>query len=182
MTTTARDEGDALAALINARCRLSGEFTLRSGRVATEYFDKYLFESDPVLLRQVVARMAALVPDDAQLLGGLELGGVPIATLLGQVTGLPVLFIRKQAKEYGTRRLAEGGDPTGRNVVVVEDVVTSGGAVLEGARALRRLGATVTTAVCAIDRAEGGAEALAAEQVELRAALTRSDLDAAVGL
>jgi hypothetical protein len=77
--------------------------------VSEEYFDKYLFESDPVLLQRVVACMKHLVPAGTGLLGGLELGGVPLATLLSQATGIPALFVRKQAKAYGTRRIAEGG-------------------------------------------------------------------------
>ena len=80
-----------------ARCRLHGTFTLRSGQTSTEYFDKYLFESDPALLARVAGHMAALIPPDTELLGGLELGGVPLASVLSQVTGIPALFVRKQA-------------------------------------------------------------------------------------
>src|SRR6188508_2887929 len=111
-----------LAADVDACCRLSGEFTLRSGQIASEYFDKYLFEADPVLLARVVAQMVDLVPAGTELLGGLELGGVPIATVLSARTGLPALFVRKQAKQYGTCKLAEGPDFRGRRVVLVEDV------------------------------------------------------------
>ena len=124
--------------------------------------------------------MVGLVPANAQMLGGLELGGVPLATLVAQATGFPVLFVRKEAKKYGTRRLAEGGDPTGQRIVLIEDIVTSGGAVLNAAAALRDLGGTVTDVICVIDRQEGGHEALAAEGVALHAVLTRSDLDHAL--
>ena len=141
-----------LARDIDARCRLHGSFVLRSGQIADEYFDKYLFEADPLLLRRVAEQMTGLIPPDAQVLGGLELGGVPIAAILSQLTGLPALFVRKQAKEYGTRKLAEGDDPAGQHVVLVEDVITTGGAVIAAASALRHLGATVTTVICAIDR------------------------------
>ncbi len=134
-----------LARDVDARCRLHGRFVLRSGQVADEYFDKYLFEADPLLLRRVAEQMTGLVPPDARVLGGLELGGVPIAAMLSQLTGLPALFVRKQAKEYGTRKLAEGDDPAGQHVVLVEDVITTGGAVLAAASALRHLGATVTS-------------------------------------
>jgi orotate phosphoribosyltransferase len=171
------DSGLELARDIDARCRLRGTFTLRSGQVSDEYFDKYLFESDPGLLRRVVAEMVPLVPPGTELLGGLELGGVPIAAVLSQLTGLPALFVRKQAKEYGTRRLAEGGDPSGRVVTLVEDVITTGGAVLNAARALRSLGATVTTVVCAIDRSGPEGNALAAEGITTRSVLTKSLLD-----
>ena len=92
-----------------------------------EYFDKYLFEGDPALLREVAERLAPLVPDSFDALAGVELGGVPIATVLSQVTGIPALFVRKQAKEYGTRRLGEAGEVAGKRLLVVEDVVTSAG-------------------------------------------------------
>ena len=121
--------------------------------------------------------MTGLVPPDAQLLGGLELGGVPIAAMLSQLTGLPALFVRKQAKEYGTCKLAEGDDPAGQHVVLVEDVITTGGAVIAAAAALRHLGATVTT-VCAIDKSAPGQSMLPAAGVAVRAVLTKADLDA----
>jgi orotate phosphoribosyltransferase len=175
------DDLVALARDVDARCRLRGSFTLRSGQVSDEYFDKYRFESDPVLLRRVVARMRELVPAGTGLLGGLELGGVPLATMLSSVTGIPAIFVRKRAKEYGTRRIAEGADPAGRTVVLVEDVITTGGAVAGAAGALRDLGATVTVVVCAIDRSRPGGNALAGEGIEVRAVLTTQQLDAAAG-
>jgi orotate phosphoribosyltransferase len=167
---------------LDARCRLRGSFTLRSGAVADQYFDKYLFEADPVLLRRVAELMQPLVPADADILGGLELGGVPLATVLSQLTGLPALFVRKQAKTYGTAKLAEGNSPAGRHVVLIEDVITTGGAVLNAARSLRDLGATVRTVVCTIDRSAPGANSLAAEDVRMISLLTRADLDAAAAL
>jgi orotate phosphoribosyltransferase len=166
-----------LARDVDARCRLRGQFTLRSGKVSSEYFDKYLFESDPVLLRRVVQQMAVLVPAGTDLLGGLELGGVPLATLLSGVTGMPALFVRKEAKTYGTCRLAEGADPAGRTVLLVEDVITTGGAVRNAARALRASGATVTSVLCAIDRSAPGENALGAEGVTVRSVLTKDLLD-----
>jgi orotate phosphoribosyltransferase len=174
--------GDDLAEIardLDARCRLHGSFILRSGARADEYFDKYLFEADPVLLRRVAVLMQPLVPADADMLGGLELGGVPLATMLSQVTGLPTLFVRKQAKPYGTAKLAEGDNPAGRHVVLVEDVITSGGTVVNAARSLRDLGAMVSTVVCAIDRAAPGANALAAAGVRVISLLTKADLDSA---
>ena len=167
-----------LARDIDARCRLRGSFVLRSGRVADEYFDKYLFEADPGLLRRVAEQMVALLPPGTDALGGLELGGVPIATMLSQLTGLPALFVRKQAKEYGTRKLAEGRNPAGQAVALVEDVITTGGAVLAAAEALRGLGAQVSTVVCAIDRSEPGGCVLPEHGITVRAALTTADLDA----
>src|SRR3954452_14423751 len=145
-----------LATDIDAYCRLTGEFTLRSGQVAREYFDKYLFEWDPELLSRGVAQMTDWVPQDTELLGGLELGGVPIATVLSARLGLPALFVRKKAKDYGTCKLAEGPDVAGRRITLVEDVVTTGGAVRDATNALREAGAVVETVVCAIDRSPAG--------------------------
>jgi orotate phosphoribosyltransferase len=167
-----------LAADVDACCRLTGEFTLRSGQVASEYFDKYLFESDPQLLARVVAQMSELLPEDTELLGGLELGGVPIVTVLSARVGLPALFVRKQAKEYGTCKLAEGPDVAGRRVTLVEDVVTTGGAVRDATTALRAAGAWVDVVVCAIDRSPGEENPLADVGLEVRSVLTKAELDA----
>ena len=170
-----------LARDIHATSNLKGTFTLRSGAIASEYFDKYLFESDPRLLRAIGEAMLPLLPADAEALAGLELGGVPLATMLSQLSGLPLLSVRKQAKEYGTRRLAEGGEVAGRRLVVIEDVVTSGGQVVKSTGQLRELGAHVTTALCVIDRQAGGTEALAEVGVELRALFTMAELKEAAG-
>ena len=176
-----RSDDTALARDVDACCRLTGEFTLRSGQVASEYFDKYLFESDPALLARVVDRMLGLVPEGTELLGGLELGGVPIVTMLSSRTGLPALFVRKKAKEYGTCKLAEGPDVQGRRVTLVEDVITTGGAVRDATRALRDAGATVEVVVCAIDRSSEGANPLADVDLDVRPVLTKAQLDAARG-
>ncbi len=168
-----------LAADIDACCRLTGTFTLRSGQVASEYFDKYLFEADPALLARVVRQMVPLLPDTTELLGGLELGGVPIATVLSAQTGLPALFVRKQAKQYGTCKLAEGPDVAGRRITLIEDVITTGGAVRDATNALRAAGAVVDVVVCAIDRSPDGANPLADVGLEIRPVLTKAMLDAA---
>ena len=171
-----------LARDIDACCRLTGSFTLRSGQTASEYFDKYLFEAEPALLDRVATAMVALLPDDTDLLGGLELGGVPIATMVSAKTGRPALFVRKQAKEYGTCKLAEGPEVSGRRVTLIEDVITTGGAVRDATRALREAGAVVEVVVCAIDRSPAGQNPLADAGLEVRAVLTKADLDAARSL
>jgi orotate phosphoribosyltransferase len=167
---------DDLARRVHAASHLTGSFVLRSGATSNQYFDKYRFESDPGLLREIAEAMAALLPAGAAVLAGLELGGVPLATVLSQVTGLPAGFVRKQAKPYGTRRLAEGLDVAGRRLVVVEDVVTSGGAVVDSCRALRAEGAEVAVAVCVIDREAGGPANLAEIGIELRPLFTMTQL------
>ncbi|HEY5197297.1 MAG TPA: hypothetical protein VIJ51_09770 [Solirubrobacteraceae bacterium] len=99
-----------LARRINDRGRLTGSFRLRSGVTSGEYFDKYLLEADPLILRDVAVALSRLLPDGVDAVAGLELGGVPLATVVSHVTGLPARFVRKQAKTYGTCRLAEGGE------------------------------------------------------------------------
>ena len=172
---------DTLARTIYERTHLTGEFRLRSGAVSNEYFDKYLFESDPSLLRAIGEALVPLLPPGTDALAGLELGGVPLATMLSQLTGLPALFVRKEAKTYGTCRLAEGGELDGRRLTVVEDVVTSGGQVVTSCGDLRERGALVEQAVCVIDREAGGAKILAEVDVELRALYTMSQLERAAG-
>jgi orotate phosphoribosyltransferase len=110
------------------------------------------------------------------VLAGLELGGVPVATALSLRTGLPAAFVRKQAEQYGTRRLAEGADVAGGRVLVVEDVITSGGQVVPSTTELRTLGATVTDVLCVVDREEGGAAALAAIGLRLHPLFTAAEL------
>jgi orotate phosphoribosyltransferase len=170
------DHRTALARSLYRAAHLTGTFILRSGATSDEYFDKYRFESDPALLRAVGAEVAALVPGGVDALAGLELGGVPVAVAASQASGLPALFVRKAAKEYGTCRLAEGGEVAGRRLVVVEDVVTSGGQILASTKALRELGATVDTVVCVIDRESGGAANLAAAGLDLRPVFTMTEL------
>ncbi len=169
----------ALAAAVNARCRLTGTFTLRSGQVSDHYFDKYLFEGDPELLREVVANAVPLIPHGTEVLAGLELGGVPVATALSLATGLPASFVRKSAKAYGTAKLAEGADVAGRRVLVIEDVITTGGQVVTSTEDLRKLGAQIDRVLCVIDRSDGRHEALTAAGLEVSAVLTAADLDAA---
>lgn len=140
---------------IGERCRLTGAFTLRSGQTSTNYFDKYLFESNPAMLGEVAAYAATVVPAGVEVLAGLELGGVPVATALSLATGIPAAFVRKEAKRYGTAKLAEGCAIEGRRVLVVEDVITTGGQVAQSTRALRDRGAEVDSVLCIIDRSGG---------------------------
>lgn len=165
-----------LAARVYDRAHLTGEFRLRSGVTSGEYFDKYLFEGDPELLREVVRGLVALLPEGVDALAGLELGGVPLATVASQLSGLPTLFVRKEAKTYGTCRLAEGGEVSGRRLAVVEDVVTSAGQIIRSCTALRERGAEIVAVICVIDRETGGRENLADEGLPLSTLFTMSQL------
>ena len=170
---------DELAKEIRRRAHLRGEFTLRSGLVTSDYFDKYQLESNPVLLRQIAAALIPLVPSDVDALAGLELGGVAIATVLSQLTGLSMRLVRKQPKTYGTRRLAEGGEVAGLRVAIVEDVATTGGQIIASARELRSAGAKVEHAIVVIDRQQGSGANLQAEKLELRALISMQELQRA---
>lgn len=158
---------------------LEGDFVLRSGGHSKYYLDKYRFETRPDLLAALGERVARAVEElepDASRLAGPELGAVALAAAGSLASGLPFLIVRKEAKEYGTSKRLEGVYEEGETVCVIEDVVTSGGALLETVRVLREAGLKVRTAVCVVDREEGGAAALAAEGVELRPIFRASDL------
>jgi len=165
-----------LAKRIYDTAHITGDFTLRSGAKSTEYFDKYLFEADPKLLADIASAMVKLVPPGIDALAGLEMGGIPIATMLSQLTGLPVLFVRKKAKDYGTCKIAEGGRVRGRKLLIVEDVVTTGGAILDAAKALREEGAELKEVVCVIDRESGGPAHLVQSNLNLTSLFTMSEL------
>ena len=146
-----------LAKQIRAVSYLTGEFLLRSGNISNFYWDKYRFESDPVLLTAVAEEMAKLLPSACDGLAGLELGGIPLATALSLQTGLPCFYVRKAAKSYGTCNLIEGGVAEGSQLVVIEDVITTAGQVCTSIEQIRAAGYTVEHVVAAIDRQAGGA-------------------------
>ena len=162
---------DKLADALVEHAYLEGDFVLRSGKRSRYYLDKYRFETRPELLRPLGERIAAAVRDhapDATRLAAPELGAVALAAAASLESGLPFLIVRKQAKDYGTANRLEGPYDEGECVCLVEDVVTSGGALLESVDALRGAGLVVSTAVCVVDREEGGADALARHAVRLR--------------
>jgi orotate phosphoribosyltransferase len=157
-------------ALVDA-AYLEGDFVLRSGRRSRYYLDKYRFETRPDLLASLGERIAAAVREhepEAARLAAPVLGGVVLAASASLASGLPFLMIRDAAKEYGTANRIEGPFEAGETVCLVEDIVTSGGALLEAVSAVREAGLVVRTAVCVVDREEGGADALARQAVRLR--------------
>ena len=167
----------SLAKEIKTIAQITGEFKLRSGKTSNRYFDKYRFESDPKLLSKIAQGMLELIPANTQVLCGLEMGGIPVVTMLSHYSGLPCAFIRKEAKTYGTCQYAEGYDLAGQKILLIEDVVSSGGAILDAAKMLRNDGIEVKQAVCVIDRQTGGMEKLAEQGVELKSLLTAEDFD-----
>jgi len=155
---------------------IRGNFTLRSGQVSNEYFDKYLFESDPVILAEIANQMSTLIPEGTEILAGLEMGAISIATALSLKTGLPAIFVRKKAKEYGTKKFAEGTDIDGKRVCVIEDVVTTGGQIIMSVNDLRQFGAGINTVLCVIERDIKGRENLEKEGLGLHSLFTMDEL------
>jgi len=159
-----------LARLIREHAYLEGDFVLRSGRRSRYYLDKYRFETEPRLLRELGERIAARAVEAAPgtvRLAGPELGAVALTAAASLASGLPFLIVRNEGKEYGTARRVEGDYAAGEEVCLVEDVVTSGGAAATAVEALRAEGLECRTAVCVVDREEGGAAALAGHEVRL---------------
>jgi orotate phosphoribosyltransferase len=162
---------EELAAALVEHAYLEGDFLLRSGKRSRYYLDKYRFETRPDLLRAIGERIAAAAREhapEATRFAGPELGAVALAAAASLESGLPFLIVRKAAKEYGTTKRLEGPYEEGETICLVEDVVTSGGALLESVEALRGAGLIVHTAVCVVDREEGGADALARQAIRLR--------------
>jgi orotate phosphoribosyltransferase len=137
---------------------LKGDFILRSGKRSNRYFDKFLFETDPTLLRKLGTHLAALVPKETQRLAAPELGAVLLGGAVSMETGLPLVLVRKEPKGYGTSKQIEGHLSHGEKVTVIEDVVTTGGDSLRSAQVLRDAGADVIHLVVVLDRGEGGEE------------------------
>jgi orotate phosphoribosyltransferase len=168
-----------LAKQIYEVAHLEGTFTLRSGRVSTEYFDKFQFTSRPELLEAVAEAMAEIVPPDVEVLAGLQLGGVPLAAALALRTRLPAVYVRLQRKSYATQKIAEGVELAGKVVAIVEDVVSTAGQVVLSAGDLREEGAHVRYALAVVDRGSGGAENLAAAGLDYRFLFTSLELERA---
>ena len=174
--------GEELGRLLLNTAYLEGDFVLRSGRRSKYYLDKYLFETDPNVLRGIVHDLAMMMRErlaagaEYERLAAPELGGVVLGAGLSLELGLPLLLVRKRSKEYGTGKLIEGRFEAGERVALVEDIVTSGGAALMAAEALREAGLVVDDLYCVVDREEGGAEAAREAGLELRPLFTSTGL------
>ncbi|MBN1629125.1 MAG: orotate phosphoribosyltransferase [Thermoleophilia bacterium] len=173
---------ESLGKLLLQTAYLEGDFVLRSGRRSKYYLDKYLFETDPQVLRGIVFEMAMMIRNELAMgatytrLAAPELGGVVLGAGLSLELGLPLLLVRKLTKDYGTSKRIEGRLEPGETVAVVEDIVTSGGAAIQAVEALREAGLVVNELYCVVDREEGGREAAAAAGLALRPLFTSSEL------
>ena len=170
---------DPLGQLLLEHALLEGDFLLRSGRRSPYYLDKYRFETQPELLRQLGVRLADAareVEPEVVRFAGPALGAVALAASAAMASDLPFIIVRGETKEYGTANRIEGPYVPGELVCLLEDVVTSGGALAEAVSALREVGLVVRHAVCVVDREEGGADTLARLGVRLRSIFRASEL------
>ena len=173
---------DELARLLREHAYLEGDFVLRSGLRLHYYLDKYRFETEPTILRalgELIAERAREAAPNAARLAGPELGAVALAASASLASGLPFLIVRKEAKGYGTDNLLEGVFEPGEEVCLVEDVVTTGGAVSAAVETVRAAGLTCRACVCVVDREEGGSDELARRAVRLHSLFRASEVAAA---
>ena len=163
-----------LASRIREAALLEGDFVLSSGERSSFYVDKYLFSTEPELLRDVAEAISEKIPYGVERLAGVELGAVPLVVATALFTGLPYVIVRKSAKEYGTGRGIEGNLGRSERVALIEDVVTTGTQAVQAARSLTKAGARVVTIVAVLDRREAGGEHL--EEFFFEALLRMDDL------
>jgi orotate phosphoribosyltransferase len=156
---------------------LKGDFVLRSGKRSNRYFDKFMFETDPALLRRLGRHLAQLVPAETQRLAAPELGAVLLGGAVSMETGLPLVLVRKEPKGYGTSKQIEGRFEPGERVTVIEDVVTTGGDSLRSAQVLRDAGVEVIHLVVVLDRGEGGEENIRAAGIPYSPLFRITDLE-----
>ena len=173
MATITREE---IAQRIAEVSLLKGEFTLRSGKKSHYYLDKYLFSTQPDILSELGKMFAEHITDDVDVLAGAELGSIPLVTATSMASGKPCIFIRNQKKDYGTAKQLEGKLEEGDKVVLVEDVCTTGGQILEAAKVIEELGASVVKIIGTIDREEGARENIEGAGYTFEALFTKTDL------
>lgn len=137
-----------------------GKFTLASGKKSRYYVDKYIFETSPEILKKIVEEITLKTTEEYDKIAGIELGGVPLATALSLSTGKPFLIIRKKEKDYGTRALIEGLMDKGDNILIVEDVTTTGNTLIRGLNIIEQIGGIIKEIFIVVDREEGAVERL----------------------
>ncbi len=155
---------------------LEGDFTLRSGKKSKYYLDKYLFETCPDILKTLAEEFAKHISYDVTLIAGAELGGVALAAATAIETGKNWVIIRNSKKTYGTEKMIEGILKPQDVVLLVEDIATTGGQVIEAAKIITKAGASVKKIVCVIDRKEGAEQNISAAGYKFDSILTKNDL------
>ncbi len=169
-----------LIARIKETAYLTGHFITRSGKPTTYYIDKYRFETQPDILEQVAIHICAKLPpaDSYDRLGAPELGAVAIAAAVALKARKPFVIVRKASKDYGTAKQIEGDIRPGEKIVLIEDVLTTGGAALKACETLKSNGAEVILTIGVINRQEGAEAAFQAENIPLKWLITRDELQA----
>ena len=167
---------DELIRRIKETAYLEGDFVLRSGKRSKYYIDKYLFETSPDILKALGEEFARHAAGDVTLIAGAELGGVALAAATAMATGKNWIIVRNSKKGYGTGKMVEGVLKEGDVVLLVEDIATTGGQVLEAAKIITEAGATVKKIVCVIDRKQGAGENIAGAGYTFESILTKDDL------
>jgi len=165
-----------LAQRVKAVALLEGDFTLRSGKKSKFYFDKYLFETQPDILETMGAEIAKRIPPGVSRIAAPELGAVALGAAASLASRLPFFIVRNARKDYGTAKQVEGKVDAGDTVVLVEDIITSGGQVLEAAKLLTAMNVKIAKVIVALDRQEGGREAIEAAGYKVESILTKGDL------
>jgi len=166
-----------IPARIREVSRLSGDFLLPSGEHTATYLDTYRFQAEPILLRKIAEAMVLLLPTGIEVLGGLRMSDVPIVTMLSQLGGLPAACICDEANDGGRARCAEGAQFSGRRVALVQDLVSSGGTILNAVSKLRSKNVSLDVALCVIDRESGAKETLAGAGIDLKSLFTFAQIE-----
>ncbi len=172
---------DQLAKQIAETAVLRGSFTLRSGRTSSYYIDKYLFLTEPRILAELGAMIAARLPEGTDRLAGAELGDIPLVSAASMAAGLPAVYVRNARKEYGTAKQLEGRVEPDEKVVIVEDVATTGGQAIEAAAVISAQGADIVAIIATVDRQEGARQSIEAAGYRFDALFTTSDLGIETG-
>lgn len=167
---------DELIQRIKETAYLEGDFTLRSGKKSKYYLDKYLFETCPDILQALGSEFAKYITDDVTLIAGAELGGVALAAATAMESGKNWIIIRNSKKDYGTGKMVEGVLKENDVVLLVEDIATTGGQVIEAAKIITEAGAKVEKIVCVIDRKQGAQENITQAGFDFSSILTKDDL------
>ncbi|MCL2141334.1 MAG: orotate phosphoribosyltransferase [Methanimicrococcus sp.] len=175
------DNTEIIQALKDCNAVSFGDFTLSSGQKSSFYIDIKKASTDPKTLKIVAGYISRLIDSmtidkNALIIGGVELGGVPIATAVSLETLCPLLIIRKETKEYGTKSRYIGQPDTSKEIILMEDVTTSGGSVKKAILALQADGAKITKVITIVDRESGAAASLKEIGVDLIALVRSSEL------
>jgi orotate phosphoribosyltransferase len=167
---------DELIKRIKETAYLEGDFVLRSGKKSKYYLDKYLFETCPDILKALGEEFSKHITDDVTLIAGAELGGVALAAATAIESGKNWIIVRNSKKGYGTGKMVEGVLKAGDVVLLVEDIATTGGQVIEAAKIITEAGATVKKIVCVIDRKQGAEENITEAGYKFESIITKDDL------